>query len=150
MQKPCRPLRRRRRMVAPRPFWRAKPRNNNTRAAVASLANAPSTSVRSNTAAAGIPRENARLADSGASLAPPITLILVLAFWTLRIGFAAGIPFSIDEASAVLLIAAWAVIPILLGSEPIGVGSKLRNLLGMSIVGGLLISQMLIVGSPAE
>jgi Dolichyl-phosphate-mannose-protein mannosyltransferase len=101
MEMPRRSLRRRQRTVAPRPFWRAILPNRPHNAAVASLANVPSTSVRNNTAIAKSPIEIARLADSGDSLAPFFTLIL--AFLILRIGFAAEIPLSIDEAYAVVV-----------------------------------------------
>jgi hypothetical protein len=72
---------RRRRTVAPRLFSHAilpnKP--DNARAVVNSPACAPTKSVRSNAATAGGPVENACLAGSGASLVPPLTLVLVLA-----------------------------------------------------------------------
>jgi hypothetical protein len=132
-------LRHRRRTVAPQPVSQPilpnKP--DNARAALNSFANAPSTSVRGYTATAGSPVKNACLADSGASLAPPLTLILVLASLILRIGFAA--------AYAVLLVTAWVVIPIRIGAEPTGVDAEFRHQPGISIAGGLLAGQALVL-----
>jgi hypothetical protein len=131
-------LRHRRRTVAPQPVSQAilPNRPDNSRASVNGLANAPSTSGRSNTATAGSPFENARPGHRGASLAPTFTLIVVLVL-ILRIGFAA--------AYAVLLATAWAVMPIRLGAEPPGVDAEFRRLTGISIVGGLLASQVLVL-----
>jgi hypothetical protein len=131
-------LRDRQRTMALQPVSQAILPNRavNARAAANSLASAQSTSARRNTATARSPVENARPADRGASLAPSLTLILVLAL-ILRIGFAA--------AHAVLLITAWAVVPIRLDAEAISVGAEFRRLTGISILGGLLASQVLVL-----
>jgi hypothetical protein len=120
MEMPRRPLHHRQHMATPWPFARTIPpnRRDNTRAAVTSIVNAPSTSVGSSTATPVCPIENACLADSVASLVPPLTLIFVLAYLILKIGFTAETPLSINEAYAVLLVATWAVVPIVLGAEP--------------------------------
>jgi hypothetical protein len=120
MEMPRRPLYHRQRTATPRPFSQTILPNirGNARAAVASLANASSTWVGCNAVIPGSPVEDTSLAESVASLVPPFTLILILAFLILRIGFAVETSLSIDEAYAVLLTTAWAVVPILLGADP--------------------------------